>query len=78
MDNTARILPGNTQEVVAEIDIDEDKTEEVFAEVMDGNETDRDEVMEVEGNEAVVDYTVGGKKEVGQKEVNGVEVVGKK
>ena len=44
--------------------MDEDKTEEVIAEVVDGNDTDRDEAMEVEGNEAVVDYAIGGNKEV--------------
>ena len=38
---------------------------------------DRDEAMEVEGNEAVVNYAVGGHKEVEQKEVNGVEAVEK-
>ena len=56
-------------------DMDEAKTEEVIAEVVDGNDADRDEAMEVEGNEAVVDYVVGGNKEVEQKEVNGVVAV---
>ena len=33
--------------------MDEDKTEEVIAEVVDGNDADRDEAMEMEGNVAV-------------------------
>jgi len=43
--------------------------------VVDGNDADRDEAMEVEGNKAVVDYLVGGNKDVEEKEVNGVEAV---
>ena len=49
--------------------MDEDKTEEVVAELVDGNDADRDEAMELEGNEAV---GVGGNKDVEEKEVNGV------
>ena len=61
----------------AEVDMDEDKTEGVIAEVVDGNDGDRDEAMEGEGNETVVDYVVGRNKEVEQKEVNGVAAVEK-
>ena len=42
----------------------EDKTEEDIVEVVDGNEAEMDEAMDVEGNETVVDYVVGGNKEV--------------
>jgi len=72
--NNAKMLPGNLEEVGAETDMDEDKTEEVIAEVVDGNDADGDEAMELEGNEAV---GVCGNKDEEEKEVNGV-VDGKK
>jgi len=53
------------------------KIEEVVAEVVDGNEVDRDEAMEVEENEVVRDDAVGGKNELGGKDVNGEEAVDK-
>jgi len=62
--NTAKILPGKTEEAVAEAEMHEDKTEEDIVEVVDGNEAEMDEAMDVEGNETVVDYVVGGNKEV--------------
>ena len=49
--------------------MDEDKTEEVVAELVDGNDADRDEAMELEGNEAV---GVGGNKDVEENDANGV------
>ena len=73
--NTVKILPEKTEEVVAEADMDEAKTEEVVAEVVDGNEADRDEAMEVEGNEVVSDDAVGGNMEVEGNGVNSEEAV---
>jgi len=53
------------------------KTEEVVAEVVDGNEANGDEATEVEGNEAVGDDAVCGKTEVEGKDVDGEEAADK-
>ena len=54
---TAKIFPG--------------KTEEVYTEVVDGNEANGDEATEVEGNKAGGDDAVGGNTEVKGKNVDG-------